>query len=153
MCGQLSCDPLMQYPCFGLSFLGLCSYNPAEPSPTYFTIGDAVAALAFTLAIQQLFKPIYLFRLRVYGLRILHLTAMVFLGAACSLVATFLPNLPIDHRGMLVYPLTWEISGGLCIFISYGLAAWITLSPATINAFNRRSFVRAAVSSLSEGSD
>jgi hypothetical protein len=60
----------MQFPCFGLNVLGLCSYNPAQPSPTYFTIGDAVAALGFTLAILQLIKPIYLFRLRALGLKL-----------------------------------------------------------------------------------
>ena len=71
------------YPCFGLSALGLCAYNPAQPSPTYFTVGNAIAALGFTLAIQQLFKPIYRFRLRAYGLRILYLVWAVFLGAFC----------------------------------------------------------------------
>jgi hypothetical protein len=143
----------MQFPCFGLSFLGQCAYNPAQPSPTYFTIGDAVAALAFTLAVGQLFKPIHLFRLRAHGLKILHLSATVFLGAACAIVAAVLPNTPIEHRGMLEYPIFWEVVGGMFIFVAYGFAAWITLRPAGINAFNLATFVRAAASFLSEASD
>jgi hypothetical protein len=83
------------HPCFGLSFLGLCAYNPAQPAPTYFTVGDAIAALGFMLAIQQLFKPIYRFRLRAYGLGILYLALVVFLGALCSVVPLLLPNLPL----------------------------------------------------------
>ena len=81
------------YPCFGLSFWELCAYNPAQPAPTYFTVGDAIAALGFMLAIQQLFKPIYQFRLRAYGLRILYLAWAVFLGALGSVVAMLLPNM------------------------------------------------------------
>jgi hypothetical protein len=61
-----------QFACFGLNILGMCSYNPAQPASIYFTVGDAIAALGFTLAIQQLFKPIYLFRLRARGLKIIH---------------------------------------------------------------------------------
>jgi hypothetical protein len=81
------------YPCFDLSFLGLCAYNPAEPAPKYFTVGDAIAALGFMLAIQQPFKAAYRFRLRAYGLRILYLAGAVFLGALCSVVA-LLPTTP-----------------------------------------------------------
>ena len=48
-----------QFSCFGLSILGTCLYNPAQPAPTYFTLGNAISALGFTLAIQQFLKPIY----------------------------------------------------------------------------------------------
>jgi hypothetical protein len=46
------------YPCFGLSSLGLCAYNPAQPALTYFTVGHAIAALGFMLAIQQQWRPV-----------------------------------------------------------------------------------------------
>jgi hypothetical protein len=131
----------------------MCAYNPAQPSSNYFTIGDAIAALGFTFAIQQLLKPIYLFRLRVYGLRILHLSVTVFVGALCSLIAAVIPNLPIKHDGILEYPVFWELLGGGAIFAAYGMAAWVTLTPARIYAFNLASFVRAAASLLSEASD
>jgi hypothetical protein len=78
---------------------------------------------------------------------------MVFAGAACAVVATVLPNLPIEHRGMLAYPIFWEFLGGICIFVSYAVAAWITLRPASINALNLPRVVRTASSFLSEASD
>src|ERR1700730_13978160 len=83
-----------QFPCLGLSILGLCSYNPAQPTPVYFTLGNAIAALALTLAVQQLLKPIYIFRLRAYRLKIIYFVFLVFLGFACAVVAMLLPNLP-----------------------------------------------------------
>jgi hypothetical protein len=141
------------YPCFGLNFLGLCAYNPAQPTPTYFTVGDAIAALGFTLAIQQLFRPIYRFRLQAYGLRILYLAWAVFLGALCSVVALLLPNLPLSHTGFLEYPLTWELLGGLLIGGAYAIVAFISLSPARLHAFNLIPFVRAAARLLSAAND
>jgi hypothetical protein len=49
--------------CLGIGALGLCAYDPRQPFAIYFSLGDAIAALGFTLAVQQLLKPIYLFRL------------------------------------------------------------------------------------------
>jgi hypothetical protein len=69
-----------QFPCLGLSILGMCSYNPAQPSPVYFSLGNAIAALGFTLAVQQFLKPIYLFRLRAYGLRLRYVLVVIFSG-------------------------------------------------------------------------
>ena len=141
------------YPCFGLSILGLCAYNPAQPASISFTIGDAIAALGFTLAIQQLFKPIYLFRLRAYGLRILHLAWAVFLGALCSVIALLLPNLPISHSGLLEYPLTWELCGAILIGSAYAIVAMVSLKPARLYSFNLLPFVRAASAVLSAAND
>jgi hypothetical protein len=141
------------YPCFGLSSWGLCAYNPAQPTPTYFTVGNAIAALAFTLAIQQLFKPIYLFRLRAYGLRISYLAWAVFLGALCSVVALLLPNLPLSHSGVFEYPVTWELIGGLFIGGAYAVVAFVSLKPARLHWFNLMPFVRAASNVLSAAND
>lgn len=129
---------------FGLISLGLCSYNPAQPTPTYFTVGDAIAALRFMLAIQQLFKPIYLFRLAAYGLRILYLALAVFVGALCSVVALLLPNLPLSHTGLFEYPITWELLGGLFIGGAYAVVGAVSLTPARVHSFNLIPFVRAA---------
>jgi len=115
-----------QFPCFGLSFLGMCSYNPAQPAPVYFTIGNAIAALALTVAIQQFLKPIYLFRLRAYRLKIHYLLGLVFLGFACAAVAMMLPNIPISHRSFAAYPIVWEMAGGLVIGIAYLVTAFWT---------------------------
>jgi hypothetical protein len=53
----------LSHACFGLKALGSCAYDPAKPFSVYFSVGNAVGALAFTLAVQQLLKPIYRFRL------------------------------------------------------------------------------------------
>lgn len=131
----------------------MCAYNPAQPTFAYFTVGDAVAALGFTLAIQQLFRPIYLFRLRAYGLKIAYLFGAVFLGALCAGVAMLVPNLPISHTGMLAYPIFWELLAGFLIASAYGAAATISLTRARIYSFNIRSFVRAASTLLSAAND
>jgi hypothetical protein len=131
----------------------MCAYNPAQPTLAYFTVGDAIAALGFTLAIQQLFKPIYLFRLRAYGLRILYLSLAVFLGAVCSIIAMILPNLPISHEGLLEHPVFWELAGGILIGGAYGIAALVSLKPVRLNTFNLYPFIRAAATLLSAASD
>ena len=141
------------YPCFGQSFLGLCAYNPAQPTPTYLTVGDAIAALGFMLAIQQLFKPIYRFRLRAYGLRILYLAWAVFAGALCAVVALLLPNLPLSHTGLFEYPITWELIGGLFIGLAYAVVAVVSLKPARLHSFNLMPFIRAAANELSAAND
>ena len=56
-------ETVTEYSCLGISILGACSYDPGKPHIVYFDIGSAIAALGLTLAIQQLLRPIYLFRL------------------------------------------------------------------------------------------
>ncbi len=43
-----------QFPCLGL--IGHCLYDPAKPSLVYFSVGEAIAALALTFAFQQFQK-------------------------------------------------------------------------------------------------
>ena len=142
-----------QFPCLGLSILGMCSYNPAQPSPVYFSLGNAIAALGFTLAVQQFLKPIYLFRLRAYGLRLRYVLVVIFIGFFCAVVATVLPNLPISHSSFFEYPIVWELIGGLLISAAYGVIAFISLIPARIYDFNLIPFVRAASLLLSAAED
>lgn len=51
--------------CFGLKAFQACDYDPAKPYAIYFGPGASVRALAFTLTVQQLLKPVYRFRLTV----------------------------------------------------------------------------------------
>jgi hypothetical protein len=142
-----------QFPCLGLSFLGQCRYNPAQPNPIYFGVGNAIAALALTLAVQQFLTPIYRFRLRAYGIRISYLILPVFAGFVCSVVAALLPNLPVSHRSLLEYPVVWELIGAFLIASAYGVAALIIFRPARIYSFNFISFIRAAATLLTEADD
>jgi hypothetical protein len=131
----------------------MCSYNPAQPPLTYFSVGDAVAALAFTLAVQQLFKPIYLFRLRAHGLKVRDLIIAIFLGALCAMIAALLPNLPLSEAGPLRYPIVWELLGGALISGAYAITAFISLRPARVSAFNMIAFSRAGAALLSAADD
>ena len=141
------------FPCLGISALGMCNYNPAQPSPVYFTIGDAVSALAFLLAVQQFLKPIYRFRLRANGLKIRYLVVTMFLGALCTLVAALIPNLGNLNLGPFSYPLNWELSGGVLIFAAYAATAYISLRPARIHKYNLSLFCNAGASLLSSASE
>lgn len=139
--------------CLGIAALGICSYDPAHPYQSYFTAGSAIAALGFTLAIQQLLKPIYRFRIRAYGLKLVYLPVFVFTGAFCSIIAMLLPNLPIPRGSPLSYPLVWELIGFLLIAAAYVAVAIISLVPARINTFNLNSFSRAAARLLAAAND
>jgi hypothetical protein len=142
-----------QFPCLGLSLLGQCLYNPAQPNPVYFSVGNAIAALALTLAVQQFLTPIYRFRLRAYGLKIGHLIFPVFVGFLCAVIAALLPSLPLRHQSLLEYPVVWELIGAFSIAFSYGVATLIISCPARIYSFNFISFISAAATLLTEADD
>jgi hypothetical protein len=139
--------------CFGIELLGMCKYDPQAPSPSYFTIGDAVAALAFTLAIQQFFKPIYLFRLRTKGIKLAYPVMAVFAGAICTIIAAAVPSVQFFRGTPLGYPLNWEIAGGLIVGIAYAIVTWLSLSPAVVTKSNLKNFTLAAANLLSEATD
>lgn len=142
-----------QFPCLGLSLLGQCLYNPAAPNPIYFSVGNAIAALALTLAVQQFLSPIYRFRLRAYGVKISYLIVPVFLGFVCAVIAALVPNLPLSHTSLVEYPVVWELIGAFLIASAYGAAALIIFRPARIYSFNFISFIRAAATLLTEADD
>src|SRR5437879_6128070 len=108
------------YPCFGLSWLGLCNYNPAAPSSLYFSLGEVIGALAFTLAVQQLLRPIYRFRLSARFLALPHLYILVFAGVGAALIAALVPNFPVLHGGPWGYAVVWEIVAFVLFAIAYG---------------------------------
>lgn len=141
------------FPCFGFEFLGMCEYNPQAPFSSYFTIGDAVAALAFTLAVQQFLKPIYQFRLRVMRIKFSSVVFAVFVGAFCTVVASAIPNIAFVGGTPLAYPINWEIVGGLIIGAAYFVVAWITLRPAVVTPRSVRNFTQAGAMLLSEATD
>lgn len=141
------------YPCFGFELLGMCNYTPHAPMPSYFTMGDAVAALALTLAVQQFLKPIYQFRLHVLGVRFHYVVLAVFACFACITTATIVPHVPFLRGTPFGYPVNWEILGGLIIGAAYALVAWISLRPATASSRNIENFTGAAGMLLSEATE
>ncbi len=143
----------MNAACFGLEFLGMCKYDPQAPSPSYFTIGDAVAALAFTFAIQQFLKPIYLFRLRAMGVRFSYIVCAVFIGALFTVISAAVPSIVLLRGTVLGHPVNWEIAAGLIIGIAYAGVATITLRPAIVTKRNVENFTWAGAQLLSEATD
>jgi hypothetical protein len=139
--------------CFGFELLGMCKYDPQAPSPASFTIGDAVAALAFTLAVQQFLKPIYRFRLLAMGIRFSHLVSAVFVGAVFTVFAAAVPNIGLLQGTPLGYALNWEIAGGLIIGIAYAVVAGISLRPARVTKRNIEVFTWAGTELLSQATD
>lgn len=128
----------------------MCRYNPNNPAQTYFSIGDAIAALAFTLAVQQFLKPIYKFRLRVVGIEFSYVVYAVFAGALCALIATLVPSTMLIANTPLGYPINWEILGGLIVASAYAAVAWISLTPAVVTKRNMHEFMRGGALLLSE---
>ena len=84
--------------CLGLKALGLCAYDPAKPFTVYFAPGAAIGALAFTLAVQQLLKPVHRFRLTTRHLTLSRIYICVFGSIAAAIVAAILPSLTILHE-------------------------------------------------------
>ncbi len=139
--------------CFGLELLGMCKYDPQAPSPSYFTIGDAVAALAFTLAVQQFLKPIYQFRLRAMGVRFSYVVCAAFIGAFLTVIAAIVPSVVFLRGTMLGHPLNWEIAGGLIIGVAYTIVTIISLRSAVVSKRNIDDFTWAGAQLLSEATD
>lgn len=141
---------MKEYFCLGVEAFGLCEYNPSSPQNVYFDIGSAVAALGFTLAIQQILKPIYEFRFRTYGVRFWYLIIAVFIGVVCVLIASILPSLPVSKDKFFSYPIVWEFFAGFIIFFVYAIAASMILVPVRIWDFNLITFVRSAATFLTK---
>lgn len=141
------------FPCFGIEMLGLCKYDPQAPSPSYFTVGDAVAALAFTFAVQQFLRPIYLFRLRALRIRFYYVVVAVFLGGICTVIAAAVPSIPALRGSTLAYPLNWEIAGALIIGGAYAIVAAISLRPAVVHNRNVGPFTWAGAHYLAQAND
>ena len=136
--------------CIGVASLGLCNYDPAAPAIAYFTIGDAIAALALTLAVQQFLKPVYTLRLNVRRLSLWYIYALCFVGAAFAVIAAFLPNLPFNRSVLPAYPVVWEIAGGFCFFFAYGALAFGSTVPLRVRSGHLDEFARAVAGFLSE---
>ena len=141
------------FECLGISTLGLCAYDPSNPPNVYFSIGEAAAALIITLIIPQFLKPIYRFRLTTQSIRLTHLYFVVFLGAACVLVATILPNISIPRSSIFAYPVFWELFGGLLFLVAFFALAFALLRPARARHGAYRRFAQAAADFLAHANE
>jgi hypothetical protein len=139
--------------CLGFKALGLCAYDPAKPSTIYFAPGAAIGALAFTLAVQQLLKPVHRFRLATRHLTLSRLYICVFVGVAAVALAAVLPNIVSLHGGPWGYPINWEIFATLLFAVSYGAVVVAIVLPVEVNAARLPDFAQQAAFLLSSANE
>lgn len=139
--------------CLGLAWLGACNYDPTLPSPTYFTLGNAVAALAFTLAVQSFLKPIYRFRLYARYLSLGRLYITIFAAVFCCAIAAAVPSIHVLHGGPWGYAIVWEfIATGLFV-CAYGAVAFAVVRPIKVAEHRMDDFAGGAARLLSAASE
>ena len=80
-------------------------------------------ALAFTLAVQQLLKPVHRFRLATRHLTLSRLYICVFGGVASVVLAAIL------HGGPWGYPINWKILATLLFGMAYGAVVIAIVRP------------------------
>ena len=142
----------VDWPCLGFAALGHCAYDPGSP-PIYFGLGDVVAALAFTLAAQQLLKPIFRFRLEARLLTIGRLYGAVFAGCAALIAAAVVPQLPFLRSSPVGYPILYELFGTALFAGAYGALVLSILTPVRARSAAMQRFARASGQLLSEASE
>jgi hypothetical protein len=139
--------------CLGIRAFGLCHYNPASPTAIYFGIGQAVSALAFTLAVQQLLKPIYRLRLAVRGISLSYLYSCVFAGVAAVMVAALVPNFAILHGGPWGYAIVWEFVAAILFVAAYAAVVVAILLPVKVGSQTVEKFAPNAATLLSSATE
>ena len=139
--------------CIGLVSWGLCRYDPANPSPTYFSLGTAISALAFTLAVQNFLKPVYVFRLSIRHVTVGRLYSMVFTGTFLCFFAALVPRMAFLHRSIFGYAIFWEIIASSLFFAGYLTVAVSAAVPITVNKRNVVRFAKSAAKLLSEAKE
>jgi hypothetical protein len=112
-----------------------------------------LGALAFTLAVQQLLKPVHRFRLATRHLTLSRIYIFVFSGVAAAVVAALLPNITSLHGGPWGYPINWEISATLLFAVSYGAVVIAIVRPVRVNAARLPAFAKQAARLLSSANE
>ena len=139
--------------CVGIEWLGLCNYDPAAPAPIYFTLGNAVTALAFTLAVQNFLKPIYVFRLAIRHMTTKRLYSMVFAGAFLCVIAALVPRMSFLHSFPIGYAIVWEMLATALFLMAYGSVAIAAAVPIKVKPKRVPRFAQAAAQLISEAGE
>lgn len=139
--------------CLGIEWLGRCSYKPGQPFGVYFSLGEVIGALAFTLAVQQLLKPIYVFRLNARRTPIAALYVLVSLGSLSVLFAAIVPTLSDLHTGFWGYAIVWELVGAFLFGLAYGAVVLAVMKPVTASPRTMVAFCRSSVRTLAAATE
>ena len=143
----------LTHACFGLQAFTACAYDPAKPYTVYFGPGAAVAALAFTLTVQQLLKPVHRFRLTARRLSIGKLYIGVFAAAGLVIISAILPNIPALQSGPWGYALNWEILAALIFMLAYFAVVIAVVYPVKVRPKRLRNFAQHAANLLSSANE
>jgi hypothetical protein len=138
--------------CLGLEWLGHCNYDPSLPSPTYFTLGNAIAALAFTLTVQTFLKPVYRFRLYARYLSLGRLYVTIFAAVFCCAVAAIVPSIHVLHNDPWGYAMVWEFLATALFVFAYGSVAIAVVRPIKVADHRVEDFAQGAARLLSAAS-
>jgi hypothetical protein len=141
------------FACFGIESLGQCSYNPASPSNLYFSLGEVVGALAFTLAAQQLLKQVVIFRLSARYIPLNCVYLLVFAGVLAATIAAIVPNLPFLHRSPFGFAINWEILATALFVSAYATVVLALVVPVSVKPNRIEDFARGAVRLLSSAEE
>lgn len=117
------------------------------------TIGNVIAALAFTITIQQFLKPIHRFRLRAWGVPLYWLFVGVFSGAALVFGGNVLRYAAAEWEVSAWLAPSLEVVGGFLFFVAYLATVFISLTSAKLTKWNAPRFTRSAFNLLSKASD
>lgn len=141
------------FACLGLTWLGMCAYNPSNPPQTYFTLGDAIAAIAVTLALQSFMKPVYRLRLAARFLSLQRLYMLIFAGVGITTIAALVPNLPFLGDGPWRYPILWELFAMVLFVIAYGAVAITVVRPVKVRPRQMERFARVVANILAQATE
>src|SRR5260370_41760066 len=101
--------------CLGVKAFGLCRYDPLKPHAVYFSVGEAIGALAFLLAFTQLVTPGLTFRLRVHNRRAWVAFSLFAAAFGCVVVAALIPAVLGYVIPVVGFPIFWEVVGGALV--------------------------------------
>ncbi len=141
------------FPCLGIQALGQCAYEPAKPFSIYFSLGEVIGALVFTLAVAELLKPIHRFRLRARFLSLRRLYVCVFVGVLFVLIGAIVPHFTILHGSLWGYAIFWEVMAAMCFIFAYGAVALAVVLPVKVRAHGVAKFAQSGADLLSRASE
>src|SRR4051812_42046994 len=126
---------------------------PVNNPTIYFGLGEAVGALGFTIAFQQLLKPIYVFRLNARYFSVRTLYAIVFAGAAAVMIAVTSVVFELWRSVPLLDPFLIQIVGAMLFIVAYGAVATALVFPVTVRPYFVTKFAQSSARLLSSASE
>lgn len=139
--------------CLGVELLGTCSYDPAAPNQSYFTIGQLISVIALLLAFSQLTKPIIKFRLNASKVNYKFAISASVFAIVCVFVATILPFIPGKALPLLGYPVVWEILAGLVLVIVAMRLLWAISRAPSFHSKNADAYLKACGAVIAKGNE